>query len=192
MKKQFKKIAVLADVYEMSKGKNVSVMEKVGKPLFENRIFGLHEANKKNNEYKNKRRFVEINWLETAKLQLDAGNDDWLDYVIEEKKHELKTLKRAIKFPVKDSYKEALAEGEDLDMKNDYIEVVEDQLELLENMEFVPTKQIESTDEPVEEGETTIESLKAIIKEEGLGIRVGKDDTIEDVEARIKAVKESK
>ena len=188
MKKQFKKIAVIGDVYEMSKGKNVSVMEKVGKPLFKDRIFGLHAANKQNNEYKNKRRFIEINWLETAKLQLDAGNDDWLDYVIEEKKHELKNLKRSIKFPVKDSYKEALQDGEELDMKNDYIEVVEDQLELLEGMEFVPTKQIE----PVKDNPESIDDLKAIIKAEGLGIRVGKEDTFESVEAKVKEARSKK
>jgi len=134
----FKKIAVLADVYEMSKGKSVRVSDKVGEPFLTNRIFALTDANKRNADYANKRRWVEIKWDETAKLQLEAGNLDWLDYVLEEKKLECKNLKRKIKFPVKDSYTEALQDGEDIGQKNDYILIVEDQIKIIESIEFKP------------------------------------------------------
>ena len=115
----FKKIAVLCDVYEMSKGRNIRVVDKVGEPFLTDRIFALTDANKRNSDYANKRRWVDIKWEETAKLQLEAGNLDWLDYVLEEKKLECKNLKRKIKFPVKDSYTEALEDGEEIEQKND-------------------------------------------------------------------------
>ena len=134
----FKKIAVLADVYEMSKGKTIRVVDKVGEPLLTNRIFALSVANKRNADYANKRRWIDIKWEETAKAQLEAGNLDWLDYVLEEKKLECKNLKRKIKFPVKDSYTEALQDGEDIEQKNDYILIVEDQIKIIESMEFKP------------------------------------------------------
>lgn len=134
----FKKIAVLADVYEMSKGKTIRVVDKVGEPLLTDRIFALSVANKRNADYANKRRWIDIKWEETAKLQLEADNLDWLDYVLEEKKLECKNLKRKIKFPVKDSYTEALQDGEDIEQKNDYILIVEDQIKIIESMEFKP------------------------------------------------------
>jgi hypothetical protein len=134
----FKKIAVLCDVYEMSKGRNIRVVDKVGEPFLTDRIFALTDANKRNSDYANKRRWVDIKWEETAKLQLEAGNLDWLDYVLEEKKLECKNLKRKIKFPVKDSYTEALEEGEEIEQKNDYILIVEDQIKIIESMDFKP------------------------------------------------------
>ena len=134
----FKKIAVLCDVYEMSKGRNIRVVDKVGEPFLTDRIFALTDANKRNSDYANKRRWVDIKWQETAKLQLEAGNLDWLDYVLEEKKLECKNLKRKIKFPVKDSYTEALEDGEEIEQKNDYILIVEDQIKIIESMEFKP------------------------------------------------------
>ena len=58
----FKKIAVLADVYEMSKGKTIRVVDKVGEPLLTDRIFALSVANKRNADYSNKRRWIDIKW----------------------------------------------------------------------------------------------------------------------------------
>mgnify|MGYP003671506725 FL=1 len=179
--KGFKKIAVLTDVYEMGKGKQVSVNEKVGDPILTQRIFSLSDANKRNADYKNKRRWIEIDWEKTALLQLEAGNLDWVDYALEEKKLECKSLKRAIEFPVKDDYREALEDGEELKQYNDYIVVVENQIDIIKGIEFKP-KAVEIDISPMDK-------LKSIIKEEGLGIRVGKDDTIEDVELKIKEAK---
>jgi hypothetical protein len=99
----FKKISVLANVYEMSKSSSIKVNDKVGEPVLTDRIFGLADANKRNSDYKNKRRWIEIDWIKTAQLQLEAGNTDWLEYVLGEKELESKALKRLIKFPVKDS-----------------------------------------------------------------------------------------
>ena len=180
--KGFKKIAVLCDVYEMSKGSQIKVGDKVGSPIMTDRIFGLLDANKRNSLYKDKRRWVDIKWEETAKLQLEAGNLDWVEYALEEKKLEAKILKRAIGFPVKDSYTEALEDNEVLNKYNDYIEVVESHIEILESIEFKP---VSSTKKELEEGDVTIDSLKLIIKDEGLGIRVSKEDTTESIEAKI-------
>ena len=77
--KGFKEIAVLTNVYEMGKGKEVKVRDRLGEPLLKDRIFGLLDANKRNADYKNKRRFIDIRWEETAQLQLEAGNTGWLD-----------------------------------------------------------------------------------------------------------------
>ena len=163
--KGFKKIAVLADVYEMGKGKSVNINEKVGEPVLQNRIYGLLDANKRNSDFKNKRRWIEIKWLETAKLQLEAGNLDWLDWVLEEKNLECKSLKRAIGFPVKDSYNEALDDGEELKKKNDYISIVEDQIELLEGIEFKPSPvELEEVEQDEEEKPARKRRTKAEIE----------------------------
>ena len=136
----FKKIAVLADVYEMGKSKHITFKNRDGEPILTDRIFGLLDANKRNANYKDKRRWIEIKWEETALLQLEAGNFDWVEYVLEEKKLEAKALKRAIKFPVKDDYREALDDGEELEKYNDYIIVVENQIDIIEGIEFkIPT-----------------------------------------------------
>ena len=133
-------IAVMTNVYEMGKGTTVKAKEITGEPILKDRIFGLLDANKRNADYKNKRRWIDIDWIKTAELQMNAGNLGWLDYVLEEKKLECKILKRAIKFPVKDSYKEALQDGEELEKYNDYITIVEDQIEIIEGIEFKPKK----------------------------------------------------
>jgi len=179
--KGFKKISVLTNIYEMSKSSSLGVNDKVGEPVLTDRIFGLADANKRNADYKNKRRWIEIDWIKTAQLQLEAGNTDWLEYVLGEKELECKALKRLIKFPVKDSYNEALDDGEELEAYNDYISVVENQIDVIKGIEFKP--------KPIELDETnndeTIENLKAIIKDEGLGIRVSKEDTFGIVLAKI-------
>lgn len=157
-----KEIAVLCDVYEMSKSSNVRVNDKAGDPILIDRLFGLLDANKRNADYKNKRRWIEIKWLETAQLQLEAGNIGWLDYVLSEKKLECKALKRAIDFPVKDSYNEALDDGEDLKGYNDYISVVENQIETLEGIEFKPNPiEIEGVEEPVKKKRRTKAEIEA-------------------------------
>lgn len=186
--KGFKEIAVLTNVYEMGKGKSVSVKELVGDPLLKDRIFGLLDANKRNADYKNKRRWIDIRWEETAVLQLEAGNTDWIEYALEVKRLECRRLKKDIDFPVKDSYVEALQDldaGETLKKSNDYITIVEEQIIILEGIEFKPkAKEIEGNlSDTLEVG--TIEYLKAIIKEKDLGIRVAKTDSYEDVEGKI-------
>ena len=195
--KGFKKIAVLTDVYEMSKSSSIKVNDRSGDPILTNRIFSLADANKRNSDYRNKRRWVEIKWKETAVLQLEAGNLDWMEYALEEKRLECKILKRAIKFPVKDSYTEALNDNEVLEKYNDYIEVVEAQIELIEGIEFNPVSG--STEERFESGGNTIvveegmmDELKAAIKKEGLGIRVNKDDSYGDVYIKVEEARKSK
>ena len=136
----FKKEAVLVDVFEMGKSKNITTKSLDGKAVLENRIFGLRDTMKRNASYKDKRRWLHIKWEETAKLQLEANNLDWLDYVISEKQLECKNLKRSIEFPVKDDYREAIQDGEKLKAYNDYITVVEAEIELLKGMDFKPKK----------------------------------------------------
>lgn len=179
----FKKIAVLCDVYEMSKGKQISVKDRTGDAILKDRIFGLLDANKRNANYKDKRRWIDIKWQETAVLQLEAGNLDWVDYVLEQKKLECKALKRKIKFPVKDSYTEALEDGEELEKYNDYIEVVEAQIELIESIEFKP-----KVEEPVDD----LSDLKAIIKDEDLKLKVAKTEARDSVVKRIEEARKSK
>ena len=140
----FKKIAVLADVYEMSKSSVINPKSLDGSAILTDRIFGLLDTMKRNSDYKNKRRWVKIKWEETALLQLEAGNLDWLEYALEEKRLESKTLKRDIKFPVKDDYREALNDGEQLEKYNDYIIEVENDIDILNSIEFKPAiKEIE-------------------------------------------------
>jgi hypothetical protein len=134
----FKKEAVLCDVYEMGKSKKITYKSLDGDAIITNRIFGLLDSMKRNSNYKDKRRWLDIKWEETAKLQLEAGNLDWVEYVLAEKKLECKSLKRAIGFPIKDSYIEALEDGEELKSYNDYIVVVENEIELIEGIEFIP------------------------------------------------------
>ena len=138
---KFKKIAVLCDVYEMGKSKKITYKSLDGDAIMTDRIFGLLDTMKRNANYKDKRRWISIKWEETAKLQLEAGNLDWVEYAREEKKLECKALKRAIQFPVKDSYIEALNDGEELKAYNDYIEVVENEIEILEGIEFIPKEE---------------------------------------------------
>ena len=182
--KGFKKIAVLTDVYEMSKSSSIKVNDRSGDPILTNRIFSLADANKRNSDYRNKRRWVEIKWKETAVLQLEAGNLDWIEYALEEKRLECKILKRAIKFPVKDSYTEALNDNEVLEKYNDYIEVVEAQIELIEGIEFKTSE--------VDPEEGMMDELRAAIKKEGLGIRVNKDDSYGDVYIKVEEARKSK
>ncbi len=180
----FKKIAVLVDVYEMNKGKQIKVGDKVGDPILKDRIFGLLDANKRNSDFKNKRRWLEIKWNETAILQLEAGNLDWVEYALTEKELECKVLKRAIKFPVKDSYTEALEDGEQLEKYNDYIEVVEAQIEVIKGIEFKP-KEIESSDEKDAKAELRLGITKLGGKSQGL-------KTIEKLQERLDSLKKEK
>ncbi len=200
----FKKIAVLCDVYEMAKSEHIKVGDRIGLPILKDRIFSLLDANKRNSLYRGKRRWLEIKWEETAVLQLKAGNIDWVEYVLEEKRLECKVLKRDIDFPVKDSYTEALDDGETLKGGyNDYIEVVERQIELIEGIEFKP--KIEGLKEPADHlnsfeygGKTIVvtegmmDELKVAIKEEGLGIRVNKDDSYGSVYMKVEEARKSK
>ena len=183
----FKKEAILCDVYEMGKGSSVNVGETVGKAIFTNRIFGLDAINKINSDYFNKRRWVEIKWEETAKIQEDNNQlNEWVAYMLAEKKFECKKLKRDIKFPVKDSYLEALEYGEELIAYNDYIEVVEKQIEIIEGIKpKVKNTSFQHGGETIIVTDGMMDELKATIKSEGLGIRVGKDDTCGDVYIKI-------
>jgi len=152
----FKKEAVLADVYEMSKSTNITYKSLDGDAIMVDRIFGLLDTMKRNADYKNKRRWVKIKWEETAVKQLEAGNLDWLKYVLAEKKLECKSLKRAIGFPIKDSYIEALEDGEELKQYNDYIEVVENEISIIEGIEFKP-----NIEEPVKKTRRTKAEMEA-------------------------------
>jgi hypothetical protein len=180
---KFKVVAVLCDVYEMSKSKSITHKSLDGEPIFVDRIFGLADTMKRNANYKDKRRWIAIKWEETAKLQLEAGNFDWIEYVLEEKRLECKKLKRAIGFPVKDSYIEALEDGEELKRYNDYISVVEDEIEIISGIEFKPLEITKELDSDTEFGD--MDSLKAIIKEEDLNIRILKDDDYEKILSKI-------
>lgn len=158
----FKKIAVLCDVYEMGKSKNITYKSLDGDAILKDRIFGLHDTMKRNSNYKDKRRWISIKWEETAKLQLEAGNLDWVEYATSEKELECKTLKRKIKFPVKDSYTEALEEGEELDAYNDYIVVVESEIEILKGIEFKPkAEELGEGEEPVKKKRRTKAEIEA-------------------------------
>ena len=152
----FKKEAVLCDVYEMGKGRSVKASEKVGDAILTDRIFSLEVVNKKNSDYKNKRRWIEVKWEETALKQLEAGNLDWLEYASDIKKLEAKQLKRNIGFPIKDSYIEALEDGEELKQYNDYIEIVENEIEILKGIEFIP-----KVEEPVKKTRRTKAEMEA-------------------------------
>ena len=191
----FKEIAVLTDVYEMTRANTVSISQKDGEPILVDRIASLLDVIKKNGEYKMTRRWSQIKWEETALLQLEAGNMGWLDYAKDELKFAIRTLKKDIGFPAKEDYREALEDeyrgGDVLKKKNDYIVALENDMEVLEGIEFKPLKgEIEAEDVSYEE--VTIDSLKAIIKSEDLGVRVAKDDTIEGVQARIEKARKSK
>lgn len=158
----FKKIAVLCDVYEMGKSKNITYKSLDGDAILKDRIFGLLDANKRNANYKDKRRWLDIKWEETAVLQLEAGNLDWVEYALEEKKLECKTLKRKIKFPIKDSYTEALKDGEELDGYNDYILAVEAQIEIIEGIEFNPkVEELGEGEEPIKKKRRTKAEIEA-------------------------------
>jgi len=150
----FKKISVIADVYEMSKSKSITPKSLDGDAILLDRIFTLADASKRNSNYKDKRRWVKINWEKTALLQLEAGNLDWVEYALSEKELECKSLKRAIKFPVKDSYNEALAEGEKLEGYNDYISVVENEIELIKGIELKPKAKKGRKPKAIEENQT--------------------------------------
>lgn len=179
--KNFKKIAVLADVYEMSKSKNITTKSRESEPIFIDRIFSLLDASKRNSQFLNNRRWVSVKWEETALLQLESGNFDWKEYALSEKELEAKNLKRSIKFPVKDSYTEAIQDGEPLDMYNDYILEVEKDIEIIKGISFKTNTKTESLDELDKELDEDLDELKSIIKNEGLGIRVSKKDTYKEV-----------
>jgi hypothetical protein len=186
-KGKFKKIAVLVDVYRMSLGQNVNVGAITGEPVTKDRIYGLTVASKANANYKGTRKWIGIKWLETAKLQLEAGNLDWLDWVLEEKRLECKMLKRAIDFSVKEDYREAVADGEKLKKYNDYIGIVEGEIELLEGIEFKlleVTKEHESFEyggETITVTEGMMNKLKSDIIDEGLGVVINEGDSYGDV-----------
>ena len=192
----FKEIAVLTDVYEMTRANTVSISQKDGEPILVDRIASLLDVIKKNGQYKLTRRWSQIKWEETALLQLEAGNMGWLDYVKEELKFAIRMLKKDIGFPAKDDYREALEDeyrgGDALRKKNDYIASLEDELDLVNSIEFKPLKGKQVEAEDVSYEEVTIDSLKAIIKSEELGVRVAKDDAIEGVQARIEKARKSK
>ena len=184
----FKKIAVITDVFEMSTGSKISVNSKIGDAIFTNKIFGLVDALKRNSQYQNKRRWIDIKWEATAALQTEAGNLDWVEYALDELKLEAKTLKRAIKFPVRDSYADAIEDGEPLDAYNDYILVIEKAIDEVSQITLEePIEEMwDEVEEEVTEGVITIDELKDIIKEEGLGIRVFKTDDVESVKDKIR------
>lgn len=187
----FKQVAVITDVYEMSKGQSVNVNQKDSDPIFLDRIQDLVYILNKNSKYKLTRRFAEIKWHETAVAQLEAGNLEWLEYALDELTFFCQTLKSEIGFGIKDDYRTALSNenrrgGVALKKKNDYISVVEDWIDVLEDIEFKPLgEKVEEFVEDVEVKGDTIESLKAIIKAEGLSVRVNKGDSIEKVKERI-------
>lgn len=138
----FKKIAVLTDIYEMTRANTASITQKDGDPILTDRIASLLDVLKKNGQYKMTRRWSQIKWEETALLQLEAGNMGWLDYAKEELKFAIRTLKKDIGFPAKEDYREALMDeargGDTLRKKNDYIVALENDMDTLEGIEFKP------------------------------------------------------
>ncbi len=67
-------------------------------------------------------------------------------------------------------------------------------MESLEGIDVKPldVKSVDEVEGVFGDDAVTIDSLKAIIKLEDLGVRVAKDDTIEGVQARIEKARKSK
>ena len=138
---KFKKIAVLTDVFEMTRASSVNIKQKDSDAILTNRIQSLVDVLRKNRGYKLTRRWIQIKCEETALLQLEAGNLDWLDYALDELDFVCRTLKSDIKFPIGDDYRKAIIDegrrgGVQLERKNDLISVLEDDIETLKGIEF--------------------------------------------------------
>ena len=182
----FKKIAVLTDVFEMTRANTANVKQRDGEALLTNRIYSLEDALNKNKSYKLTRRWIDIKWKETALLQLEAGNLDWLEYALDEVKFVCQTLKNDIGFAVSDDYREAIGnEGRrgavPMKKKNDYIAVLEDSIDVIKDIEF--KKPVVAQD---------LSDLKLIIKEESLNLNVLKTDSRDSVVARIEVARSKK
>ena len=189
----FKKESVLVDIYEMTRANTANINQKDGEPIMTDRIQTLIRTIDKNSSYKDTRRWSEVLWDETATLQTEAGNADWFDYVKEELTYIIKAFKNEIKFPTNEDYREAISNqhrrgGVQLKKTNDYIASLEDDLDIvvaLEGKFKLKESQYVDFSEDEEVVEPTMDELKAIIKEEDLGVRVSKTDTIKKIQDKI-------
>ena len=164
--------------------------EKDAGVRFTGRLINLEQANIKNGHFLDSKTSVVIDWDATLKYYNEkvGKGKEWLDYILERKETECEDLKFAIEFSSTDSYTKALEKGRVLKRTNDYIIKVEAQIEYIKGLSI---EEVKGEDLPPLDT-TGMDERRAIIKEESLGIRINKTDTVDDIDEKIKLARGSK
>lgn len=151
---------------------------------FKEKLYNLERVNLKNSKFKDTKTSIFIDWVGTLAYYVEkvGKGSEWLDYILGRKETECEDLKFDIGFSTSESYTQAVDKGRAIKKPNDYIITVEKQIKDIKDLKIVK-EVVEPTDEEL------ISELKTIIKEEGLGIRVSKEDTYEDVLGKIADVR---
>tara|TARA_R110002020_G_scaffold40164_3_gene118920 strand:+ start:5245 stop:5769 length:525 start_codon:yes stop_codon:yes gene_type:complete len=166
----FKKQSVVGSKFSLKGSKTVSLNDKAHDADFENRIYLGSYVDKINRQHKNMRQVIVVDWEETAKRQLEAGNTTWKSDILESKEDEAYDLKMEMNFPTVESYTIASSKPKYNGQINDYLLIVERDIEIIKSIELVSDNE-------------ELETLKAKAKE--LGITLKGKQTVASIQKKI-------
>ena len=156
--------SVVGKLYKIKGGQEVSLNNSSLEVEIEKRVFSVQYVMKKNSNYVNGRRYIEVDW--EASFELQGYKASWKKMISDLKKKELYSLKKSIGFNTKEDYSEAVAmEEEALGGGRDYIIKVEQELEIIKALK-APAKKAAPKKVSTKKT-TTPPTLGDIMEEEG-------------------------
>ncbi len=156
--------SVVGKLYKIKGGQEVSLNNSSLEVEIEKRVFNVNYVMKTNANYVNGRRYIEVDWEESFKLQKNSAS--WKKMIADLKKKELYSLKKSIGFNTKEDYAEAVEMGEETTMGGrDYIIKVEQEIEIIKGLK-APAKKVAPKKEAPKKT-TTPPTLGDIMEEEG-------------------------
>ena len=168
----FKQQSVIGTKFILKGGKEVNLSDKNNDSGFKPMIYLRSYVDKINLQHKGMRQVIAVDWEETFKQQLEAGNTGWKDQVLEDKTDEAYDLKMDMNFPTSESYTIASRKPKYKGEFNDYLLIVEKDIETLKSLEDADN-----------EDDNELKELKAKAKE--LGIVLKGKQTIASITKKI-------
>lgn len=179
--------SVIASCYKQKSSSNRSLDDVSDATRFKDKLYpDINRVNKVNNGFNDTRTQILIDWKKTLDYQIKVGNgDEWIEYILDQKTIECEDLKFEIGFPTTESYTKRVDSGRGPIKKNEYIKMVEKQIEDIKSLS------VSIKEEDTFEG-LTIKEVKSLIKSEELGIRATKEDTAETLMIKVEEARASK
>lgn len=175
---------IVGNSFSLRKASNSHYSLERDRAEFTNKIFSLDYVLNHNASLHLRGKVIDIKPVETFKSIENDKKGNFED-VLEELKKRTRVTKKQLKLPVNESYAESLADDPEGTVYSAY-------LEWLEKTTIEFSSFVKPDIEYVEAEEVTLDSLRLIIKEEGLGLNVSdKNDTIEEVEGRIEEARKA-
>lgn len=154
---------------------------------FTNKLYNLTYTDTLNSNFKLTRVKITVDWAKTAKYYKEKvkNYDEWVSYILVRKENECAELKYNIDFSESENYTSAVNKGRGLKKTDDYILIVEAQIEeikLLSLVDDIDYEDVDTENEHKKELRSEIKSLGG--KSQGL-------KTVEKLKEKLEGLKES-